>query len=101
MNQATYVWGDQLEQEGKLPANIWDVKKQAFPVVNPVISPKAGGAAGTTAVGSFPQNGYGLYDMTGNAWQWAADWYRKDYFVGNSLVLRTLVRRLAYQSKSK
>ena len=76
LNQATYVWGDQLEQEGKLPANIWDVKKQAFPVV----SPKAGGAIGTTAVGTFPQNGYGLFDMTGNAWQWVADWYRADYF---------------------
>jgi formylglycine-generating enzyme len=76
LNQATYVWGDQLEQEGKLPANIWDVKKQAFPV----ISPKAGGAVGTSAVGTFPQNGYGLFDMTGNAWQWAADWYRADYF---------------------
>jgi len=92
LNQATYVWGDQLEQEGKLPANIWDVKKQAFPVLNPVISPKAGGAAGTTAVGSFPQNGYGLFDMTGNAWQWTADWYRADYFVmqakqyGNSVI---------------
>ncbi|MBU3579821.1 formylglycine-generating enzyme family protein [Polynucleobacter sp. 73C-SIWE] len=77
LNQATYVWGDQLEQEGKLPANIWDVKKQAFPVV----SPKAGGAIGTSAAGTFPQNGYGLFDMTGNAWQWVADWYRADYFV--------------------
>jgi sulfatase modifying factor 1 len=76
LNQATYVWGDQLEQEGKLPANIWDVKKQAFPVMNP----KAGGAIGTSAVGTFPQNGYGLFDMTGNAWQWVADWYRSDYF---------------------
>jgi formylglycine-generating enzyme required for sulfatase activity len=76
LNQATYVLGDQLEQEGKLPANIWDVKKQAFPVV----SPKAGGAMGTSAVGTFPQNGYGLFDMTGNAWQWVADWYRSDYF---------------------
>ena len=80
LNQATYVWGDQLEQEGKLPANIWDVKKQAFPVVNPVISPKAGGAVGTSSVGTYPQNGYGLFDMTGNAWQWVADWYRADYF---------------------
>jgi formylglycine-generating enzyme len=76
LNQATYAWGDQLEQAGKLPANIWDVKKQAFPVV----SPKAGGAIGTSAVGTFPQNGYGLFDMTGNAWQWVADWYRADYF---------------------
>ena len=88
LNQATYVWGDQLEQEGKLPANIWDVRKQAFPV----ISPKAGGALGTSAVRTFPQNGYGLFDMTGNAWQWVADWYRADYFVmqakeyGNSVV---------------
>lgn len=88
LNQATYVWGDQLEQEGKLPANIWDVKKQAFPVV----SPKAGGAIGTSSVGTFPQNGYGLFDMTGNAWQWVADWYRADYFSmqakehGNSVV---------------
>ena len=76
LNQATYVWGDQLEQEGKLPANIWDVKKQAFPVM----SPKAGGAIGTSTAGTFPQNGYGLFDMTGNAWQWVADWYRADYF---------------------
>ena len=58
LNQATYVWGDQLEQQGKLPANIWDVKKQAFPVV----SPKAGGAVGTSGVGTFPQNGYGVID---------------------------------------
>jgi formylglycine-generating enzyme required for sulfatase activity len=84
LNQATYVWGDQLEQEGKLPANIWDVRKQAFPVVNPVISPKAGGAVGTSSVGTYPQNGYGLFDMTGNAWQWVADWYRADYFAMQS-----------------
>ena len=76
LNQATYVWGDQLEQEGKLTANIWDVKKKTFPVINP----KAGGENGTSAVGAFPQNGYGLFDMTGNAWQWVADWYRADYF---------------------
>jgi formylglycine-generating enzyme required for sulfatase activity len=31
-------------------------------------------------VATFPQNGYGLFDMTGNAWQWVADWYRADYF---------------------
>ena len=84
LNQATYVWGDQLEQEGRLPANIWDVKKQAFPLVSPVISPKAGGAIGTSSVGTFPQNGYGLFDMTGNAWQWVADWYRSDYFAMQS-----------------
>ena len=35
---------------------------------------------GTSPVGSFPANGYGLSDMTGNAWQWVADWYRADQF---------------------
>lgn len=76
LNQATYAWGDQLESDGKIPANIWDVKKQTFPV----ISPKAGGAVSTSAVKTYPKNGYGLYDMTGNAWQWVSDWYRFDYF---------------------
>ena len=56
------------------------------------MSPKAGGAVGTSGVGTFPQNGYGLFDMTGNAWQWVADWYRADYFAmqtkehGNSVI---------------
>jgi formylglycine-generating enzyme required for sulfatase activity len=35
---------------------------------------------GTTPVRTFPANGYGLHDMTGNAWQWVADWYRADFF---------------------
>jgi len=35
---------------------------------------------GTVAVGSFPPNGYGLHDMTGNVWEWVADYYAKDYY---------------------
>ena len=80
LEQATYAWGDELMPGGKLMANIWEGRTERFPVVKPVVSPKAGGAAGTSAVRSFPANGYGLYDMTGNAWQWVADWYRADYF---------------------
>ncbi len=76
LDQATYAWGDRLEKDGRPQANIWDVKKRPFPVVKP----ETGGAADTTAAGSFPANGYGLSDMTGNAWQWVADWYRADYF---------------------
>jgi formylglycine-generating enzyme required for sulfatase activity len=77
LEQATYSWGEELEPNGRKMANIWDVStKGTFPVV----SPKAGGAVGTMRVGTFPPNGYGLVDMTGNAWHWTADWYRADYF---------------------
>lgn len=76
LEQATYAWGDELLADGVRQANYWDVDNQPFPVV----SPRAGGAASTLEAGTFPPNGYGLLDMTGNAWQWVADWYRADYF---------------------
>jgi len=76
LEQATYTWGNEFAPGGKKMLNFWDTKQRKFPVVNP----EAGGAAGTSRPGRFPVNGYGLYDMTGNAWQWVADWYRADYF---------------------
>lgn len=77
LEQATYAWGEEFKPGGRRMANVWDVSTNGrFPVV----SPEAGGAAETTRVGTFPPNGYGLVDMTGNAWQWTADWYRADYF---------------------
>lgn len=77
LEQATYAWGDEFAPGGQRMANVWQGQQsQRFPIV----SAKAGGAAGTRAVGSFPANGYGLYDMTGNAWQWVADHYRADEF---------------------
>lgn len=76
LEQATYSWGNELSPAGQPMANIWDTQQQQpFPVVK---DEKI--QVGTTAVGSFPANGYGLYDMAGNVWQWTADWYRADAF---------------------
>ncbi|MBO9648117.1 MAG: formylglycine-generating enzyme family protein [Variovorax sp.] len=77
LEQATYAWGEEFAPEGQQMANVWE-RQQPPPF--PVVSAKAGGAAGTSPAGTFPANGYGLYDMTGNAWQWVADWYRADQF---------------------
>lgn len=86
LTQATYAWGDQLERNGKPQAKMWDLKESPFPVVSP------GVVVETSPVASFPPNGYGLFDMAGNAWQWVSDWYRQDYFAiqakthGNNLI---------------
>jgi formylglycine-generating enzyme required for sulfatase activity len=76
LEQATYAWGDEFAPNGQKMLNFWDANAAPFPVV----SAKAGGATGTSPVGTFPANGYGLFDMTGNAWQWVADWYDATYF---------------------
>jgi formylglycine-generating enzyme len=52
-------------------ANSW---QGVFPVRNS----GEDGFVGTSPVASFPANGYGLYDMAGNVWQWCSDWYRVD-----------------------
>jgi formylglycine-generating enzyme required for sulfatase activity len=70
LDGAEFVWGDELAPGGKMMANTWQGE---FPRQNLVTD----GYEGTAPVGSFPPNGYGLYDMAGNVWQWTTDWYRE------------------------
>ncbi|WP_413173721.1 formylglycine-generating enzyme family protein [Anabaena azotica] len=65
LDGATYTWGNQYSDK---KANTW---QGIFPFFNT----KADGYVGTAKVGSFPANGYGLYDMTGNVWEWTSDWF--------------------------
>jgi formylglycine-generating enzyme required for sulfatase activity len=64
-----FTWGDELEPDGRIMANTWQGE---FPWRNTARD----GFERTSPVGSFPPNGFGLYDMAGNAWEWTADWYR-------------------------
>jgi formylglycine-generating enzyme len=68
-----YPWGNQLQQSGKWMAN---THQGHFPDTDT----GADGYAGIAPVAKFPPNGYGLYDMAGNVWQWTGDWYRPDYY---------------------
>lgn len=63
---AAYTWGDDPEPEGQRLANYWHGDFPWRP---------DRGYGRTAAVGSFPPNGYGLYDMAGNVWEWTTDWY--------------------------
>jgi sulfatase modifying factor 1 len=68
LDGAVYAWGDEFAPGGRMLANTWQGQ---FPWQNLLTD----GYEGTSPVGSFPANGYGLYDMTGNVWEWTCDFF--------------------------
>ena len=73
LDRKRYVWGDAFMPYGKHMANTF---QGHFPNANT----GEDGYLATSPVRSFPANGYGLFDMAGNAWEWTSDWYRGDYY---------------------
>jgi formylglycine-generating enzyme required for sulfatase activity len=72
--QQRYPWGDELTPGGKHQCNIW---QGIFPTRNTAED----GFVGTAPAKSFKPNGYGLYNVAGNVWEWCGDWFSRDFHV--------------------
>ena len=72
LDSAEYAWGSELTPGGKHMANTWQGE---FPHQNR----NEDGFARTSPVTAFPPNGYGIYDMIGNTWEWTTDWFSQKH----------------------
>jgi formylglycine-generating enzyme required for sulfatase activity len=71
--QQKFIWGNTFTINGKYMANTFQGEFPTSDIGND-------GYKGIAPVMQFPKNGYGLYDMAGNVWEWCSDWYDSDYF---------------------
>ena len=72
LEQKTYPWGDELTPGGRHLCNIWQGE---FPSVDTAED----GYSAPAPVNTYPPNGYGFYTITGNAWEWCADWFHPSH----------------------
>lgn len=72
LKQKMFPWGDELTPDGEHRCNIWQGN---FPEKNT----EEDGYAGTAPAKSFPPNGYGLHEVSGNVWEWTQDWFSPNY----------------------